>query len=139
MAAIQPAGLMIMGHWLVATQFMYFLTLGLARWSGLWFYYRLSPFNPFLLWLKMACGLVTAILFIQALIIGFQCVPLSAAWDGSEGTCLGSRVIFLTTGLLTIFCDCVILILPIYIVRQLKAQTWKRKAALALVMCCGFL
>ncbi|GKZ17773.1 hypothetical protein AbraCBS73388_010092 [Aspergillus brasiliensis] len=122
--------------WLVAAQLVYMIALWICRLSGLAFYHRLNPMPQFQLYLRISVGFVTAVMFAQVLIIALQCVPLAALWGGARGKCLGSKTVFISTAVMTIICDSLILLLPVKIVFSIKANAM-RKAALSVVLCFG--
>ncbi|KAL3460107.1 hypothetical protein BJX64DRAFT_290592 [Aspergillus heterothallicus] len=131
-----PETLVHMYKWLVTTQIVYMFNLWLCRVSGLAFYARLNPMPPFILYLRLSFAFVTAVWVAQTLIIALQCVPLAALWGEVEGKCMGSRIVFVSTGALTIACDSLILLLPIKMVLGLQAKI-ARKLALLAILCFG--
>jgi hypothetical protein len=134
-----PETLVPMYKWLVTTQMVYMFNLWLCRVSGLAFYARLNPMPPFILYLRLSFAFVTAVWIAQTLIIALQCIPLAALWDQTiEGKCMGSRIVFVSTGALTIVCDSLILLLPVKIVLGLQAKM-ARKLALLAILCFGVL
>ncbi|KAL4884313.1 hypothetical protein BJY04DRAFT_215287 [Aspergillus karnatakaensis] len=135
-----PSTLVHMYKWLFTTQMVYMFNLWLCRVSGLAFYARLNPMPQFLLYLRLSFAFVTAVYVAQTLIIALQCIPLRALWSPETaeggGKCMGSEVVFVSTGALTIACDSLILLLPVKIVMGLQAR-WARKIALLGVLCFG--
>ncbi|KAF7715239.1 Uncharacterized protein PECH_008735 [Penicillium ucsense] len=132
----KPEELVKMYKWLVATQVVYMFNLWLCRVSGLAFYARLNPMPQFILYLRLSFAFITAVYIAQTMIIALQCIPLSALWGEGTGKCMGSKVVFISTGALTIACDSLILLLPVKIVMGLQAKM-ARKLALLLVLCFG--
>lgn len=133
-----PETLVSMYKWLVAAQLVYTFNLWLCRVSGLAFYARLNPMPRFVLYLRVSFAFVKPVYVAQTLIIALQCVPLAALWGGAKGKCMGSEGVFISTSVLTIFCDSLVLLLPINIVFSLKANlAWK--IALLIVLCVGIL
>ncbi|KAJ5612068.1 hypothetical protein N7510_005262 [Penicillium lagena] len=134
-----PKNLVLMYKWLVAAQMIYFLSLWHCRVSGLFFYARLNPMPRFQLYLRISFAFVTAVFVSQALVIALQCIPLQALWDPTvKGKCIGSTAVFLSTSVLTIICDSLILILPTKIVLGLQVNLI-RKLVLWFVICFGVL
>jgi hypothetical protein len=127
-----------MYKWLVTTQMVYMFNLWLCRVSGLAFYARLNPMPQFILYLRLSFAFITAVYIAQTLIIALQCIPLAALWGAAEGKCMGSKIVFISTGALTIACDSLILLLPLKIVMSLQAKL-ARKLALLGVLCFGIL
>jgi hypothetical protein len=135
----EPEKLVLLYKWLVAAQIVYFLTLWLCRVSGLAFYARINPMPRFKLYLRISFAFVTLVYVAQTLIIALQCIPLSALWDTTvQGQCMGSTAVFISTSVLTILCDSLILVLPIKIVLSLQARI-ARKLVLLVVFCFGIL
>ncbi|KAJ5952620.1 uncharacterized protein N7479_011033 [Penicillium vulpinum] len=133
-----PETLVHMYKWLVGAQLVYMFNLWLCRISGITFYARLNQMPRFILYLRMSFAFVTVVFVAQTLIVALQCVPLAALWGGEEGKCMGSVTVFISTSVLTIVCDLLVLLLPMHIVFSLQAKL-ARKLALALVLCVGVL
>ncbi|KAJ5833374.1 hypothetical protein N7474_001685 [Penicillium riverlandense] len=132
-----PENMVLMYKWLVAAQMVYFLSLWLCRVSGLFFYSRLNPMPQFQLYMRISFVFVTAVFVSQALVIAVQCIPLQALWDPTvKGKCMGSTAVFLSTSVLTIVCDSLILILPTKIILGLHVN-FMRKLVLGFVVCFG--
>ncbi|KAJ5650819.1 uncharacterized protein N7484_004542 [Penicillium longicatenatum] len=132
-----PAKMVKMYKWLVAAQMVYFCALWICRVSGLAFYARLNPMPQFKVYMRLAFAFVTAVWVAQTLIIALQCIPLQALWDSSiSGKCLTSTQVFLSTSIMTIICDSLILVLPVNIVLKLQVN-FARKATLLFVFCFG--
>lgn len=92
----------------------------------------------FTLYLRISFAIVMAVCVAQTLIVALQCVPLAALWSSAEGRCIGSGIVFISTSVLTIICDPLVLLLPMNIVFSLQAKL-ARKLALGLVLCVGVL
>lgn len=134
-----PAKMVRMYKWLVAAQLVYFLTLWVCRVSGLAFYARLNPLPRFRFYINCSIAFVTAVWVAQTLVIGLQCIPLQALWDQTvHGKCLTTTTVFLSTSILTIICDSLMLLLPLSIVHKLQASI-ARKITLLIVFCFGIL
>ncbi|KAI2732133.1 hypothetical protein CBS147332_1272 [Penicillium roqueforti] len=131
-----PEALVHMYKWLVGAQLVYMFNMWLCRISGIAFYARLNQMPRFTLYLRISFAFVTAVYVAQTLIITLQCVPLAVLWGGAEGECMGSEIVFISTSVLTIVCDSLVLLLPMNIVFSLKAKL-ARKLVLALVLCVG--
>jgi hypothetical protein len=82
--------------------------------------------------------LLTAVYIAQTLISVLQCILLAALWGAVEGKCMGSKIVFISTGALTIACDSLILLLPVKIFMSLQAKL-ARKFALLGILCFGAL
>ncbi|PYH94299.1 hypothetical protein BO71DRAFT_430136 [Aspergillus ellipticus CBS 707.79] len=134
--AIDPAQAPMLYKWLVAAQLVYMIALWMCRISGLAFYWRLNPMPQFQVYLRVSFAFVTAVLVAQVLIIALQCIPLAALWGGADGTCMGSKTVFISTAAMTIICDSIILLLPLKIVFSIHANP-ARKVALSVVLCFG--
>lgn len=134
-----PEDLVHMYKWLFTTQMVYMFNLWLCRVSGLAFYARINPMPQFILYLRLSFAFITSVYVAQTLIIALQCIPLQAMWDQTvKGKCMGSGIVFISTGALTIACDSLILLLPIKIVMTLQASI-TRKIALLGILCFGVL
>ncbi|KAJ5759130.1 hypothetical protein N7520_006286 [Penicillium odoratum] len=132
-----PEKMVKMYKWLVAAQMIYFASLWICRVSGLAFYARLNPMPRFTLYMRLALAFVTAVWVAQSLIIGLQCIPIQALWDTSvKGKCLTSTQVFISTSVMTIICDSLILILPVKIVLKLQVNL-ARKISLLFIFCFG--
>ena len=135
---LKTAGMVQLYKWLVAAQLVYMLALYVCRISGLAFYARLNPLPRYRLYLWISFGFVTAVYITQTLIIALQCIPLEALWGAAEGKCMGSKAVFISTAVMTIVCDSLVLVLPLNIVFTVKASL-TRKISLAVVLCFGVL
>ncbi|KKY18427.1 hypothetical protein UCRPC4_g04896 [Phaeomoniella chlamydospora] len=133
---LKTAGMVQLYKWLVAAQLVYMLALYVCRISGLAFYARLNPLPRYRLYLWISFGFVTAVYITQTLIIALQCIPLEALWGAAEGKCMGSKAVFISTAVMTIVCDSLVLVLPLNIVFTVKASL-TRKISLAVVLCFG--
>lgn len=92
----------------------------------------------FILYLRLSFAFITAVYIAQTLIIALQCIPLADLWGAVEGKCVGSKIVFISTGAFTIACDSLILLLPVNIVMSLQAKL-ARKFALLGILCFGVL
>ncbi|KAJ5449455.1 uncharacterized protein N7458_005904 [Penicillium daleae] len=90
----------------------------------------------FILYLRLSFASITAVYISQTLIIALRCIPLAALWGAVEGKCMGSKIVFISTGALTIACDSLIFLLPVKIVMSLQAKL-ARKFALLGILCFG--
>ena len=86
-----------------------------------------------LVWANVAFYL--AYLFIDI----FQCAPRHKIWDPTvPGKCISNNVLYITPAGINIVTDCLILVLPIYIVLRLQ-MTLQNKLAIVAVFSSGFL
>ncbi|KAL4862164.1 hypothetical protein BDV12DRAFT_190612 [Aspergillus spectabilis] len=111
-----PAGMVLMYKWLIAAQITYFFVLWICRLSGIAFYSRLNPIPRFALYLRISYGFVTTVY-----------------WSNPDHR---SAMLFISTSVMTIICDSLVLFLPINIIITIKAKL-VRKLALGFVLCFG--
>lgn len=126
-----PETLVHMYKWLVGAQLVYMFNMWMCHISSIPFYARLNQMPPFTLYLCISIAFVTVVYVAQTLIVALQCVPLTALWGGAEGKCMGSDIVFISSSVLTIVCDSLVLLLSMNIVFPLQAKL-ARKLALAL-------
>ena len=80
-------------------------------------------------------GLTALSMVAVAGAVVFQCVPISANWMGG-GRCVDQRVLYVSTAGFTILTDALVLLLPVYILRNLNIPK-KTKVALLFVFLLG--
>lgn len=131
--AVPPPARASLYEWLVAAELASVVGLYLCRLSALALYARLDPAPGFRRYLLAASVFVTALSLVQLLVTALQCVPLAALWGGAEGTCMSAEAFHLSTGLLTIVVDAVILALPVEIIISAIVSRYNRYALGALV------
>lgn len=133
--AVPRPALATMYEWLVAAQLASVVGLYLCRLSALALYARLDdPSSPrYRRYLVVASVFITTVSLVQLLITGLQCVPLAALWGGVEGTCMSAEALHLSTGLLTIIVDAIILALPIMLIIAAVVSRYNRIALGALL------
>lgn len=124
--------------WLVSAQLTYCIALWTCRMSGLLFYRRLDQSRTFTIMIWISIAFVSAVGLAQTLILALQCIPLSALWGATTGVCMGNKTAFISTAVMTVICDAIVLLLPFSIIFKLKANL-KRKIALAIVLGFGVL
>lgn len=119
---------------------LYVPCLGMAKFSLLLFYHRLSNLR----WLKtmsiimmiVVLGYSFAIIF--ALI--FPCNPIAKNWDVSitTGTCINRSAIYIATAAVNVATDLSLLLLPIPVVLKLQVPNFQ-KAGLIFIFTLGSL
>lgn len=110
-----------------AVQIFYIMIQVFAKISILLLYLRVFP-RP---WFKMAVKILIAFMashgFAFAVVIIFQCVPISSIWDRTiEGRCLDLKAIGYTGAVFSIVEDLLILVLPISELNTLSFGIRKR-------------
>ena len=69
----------------------------------------------------------------------FQCVPRRKIWDPTvPGKCISVHVLLIAPAGINIVSDCLILVLPIYLISRLQ-MTLKNKLAIVAIFSSGFL
>ncbi|OQE33027.1 hypothetical protein PENFLA_c001G07266 [Penicillium flavigenum] len=109
-----PGALVHIYKWLVGAQLVYMFNMWLCRISGMAFYARLNQMPRFTLNIHISFAFVTVVYVAQTLIVALQCVPLAALWGGAEGRCMGSGFVFISTSVLTIICDSLVLCVGVF-------------------------
>lgn len=127
-------------HYFYFMSWLYFLDLALLKTSLLFFYLRIFPKRPIriLLWCTVAFNAVWGVLF--ALLIAFECKPISyfwTYWDGEHvGTCLDTNAIAWANAGISIAEDIWMLAIPLSQLRSLQLH-WKKKVGVAIMFCTG--
>ncbi|KAF2803590.1 uncharacterized protein BDZ99DRAFT_427008, partial [Mytilinidion resinicola] len=107
---------------IMSASVLYVPCLGLAKFSLLLFYYKLSPLQ----WFKIAVYIVMFVVIgysfaiIFALI--FPCRPIAKNWDVliTEGTCINRTIIYIMTAVVNVATDLTLLTLPIPMIVRLQ-------------------
>ncbi|KUI55538.1 hypothetical protein VP1G_02965 [Cytospora mali] len=127
-------------HYFYFMSWLYFLDLALMKTSLLFFYLRIFPKKPIriLLWCTIAFNAVWGVTF--ALILAFDCQPISyfwTYWDGEHvGTCLNTNAIGWANAAISIAEDIWMLAIPLSQLRSLQLH-WKKKVGVAIMFCTG--
>ncbi|KAI1264775.1 hypothetical protein F5Y18DRAFT_78615 [Xylariaceae sp. FL1019] len=120
--------------WGLASEVVYFSCLAFLKLSILSFYGRIFPQRSFHYWLWAVSGLVVTWDIAFTLTTILQCVPVSYSWDkDQDGSCINNGIVQLTSGIINIITDFIILTLPIPLIWKLNiAKREKRRAAFTL-------
>jgi hypothetical protein len=127
--------------WNFTVQVLYNPILALVKTSVLIFLLRLGGQKPGVRWAIHIVNLINLALMIAIfLVVMFQCWPIEYNWHPGipGGHCIKQGVFYVATAGLTLFTDCLVLGLPIWIFADLK-MAFKTKVALILVFIVGFI
>jgi hypothetical protein len=127
--------------WNFTVQVLYNPILALVKTSVLIFLLRLGGQKPGVRWAIHIVNLINLALMIAIfLVVMFQCWPIEYNWHPGipGGHCIKQGVFYVATAGLTLFTDCLVLGLPIWIFADLK-MAFKTKVALILVFIVGFM
>ncbi|RKU47478.1 hypothetical protein DL546_000730 [Coniochaeta pulveracea] len=126
--------------WNFVVQVLYNPILALVKTSVLMFLLRLGGQKPGVrLTIHVVNAINIALMIAIFLVVMFQCWPIERNWNpAAGGHCIQQGVFYLATAGLTLFTDCLVLGLPIWIFADLK-MAFKTKVALILVFIVGFI
>lgn len=126
--------------WNFVVQVLYNPILALVKTSVLMFLLRLGGQKPGVrLTIHVVNAINIALMIAIFLVVMFQCWPIERNWNpAAGGHCIQQGVFYLATAGLTLFTDCLVLGLPIWIFADLK-MAFKTKVALILVFIVGFM
>jgi hypothetical protein len=101
----------------------------LAKFSILLLYLRIFPDKKFRLVTKIAIGWMVCQTIAFVIVVSFQCTPVDAVWDISvHGKCINSQAFVYTAAGFSILEDIVIMLLPIWELKDLRLDLRKRIA-----------
>ncbi|KAH6645895.1 hypothetical protein BKA67DRAFT_582660 [Truncatella angustata] len=120
----------------------YLALLALCKIVMLCFFLRIFPNKWFRIAVYVTIGFValTAILLIFLQI--FQCWPINYNWEGWKGTygshhCFNVNTLTYTAGAISIFQDCLLLVLPLPLLLTLNTS-WRKKINIVVMFSLGF-
>lgn len=112
---------------------------GLAKFSILFLFLRVFPSQKFRLVVKICIAWMVGHTIAFSLVVAFQCVPVRAIWDRSiQGKCANSQAFVYSAAALSIFEDFVIMLLPIWELKDLSLNS-RKKIALMFLFALGSL
>ncbi|KAH8801383.1 hypothetical protein F5884DRAFT_513376 [Xylogone sp. PMI_703] len=119
------------------SQIMYGIVQALAKFSILFLYLRIFMNVRFRRFAKFAIAWMVCHTIAVTFAIAFQCVPVVSIWDVTvEGKCINSQAFVYTLAALAIFEDIVIIVMPIYELKDLNLDL-RKKIALMLIFVLG--
>lgn len=131
-------------QYLIITEPIYFVSLGVVKVSILLFYLRIFPKHSGHHRFRILCwamiGAVTVYTLVHMLILIFHCWPVSYAWtrffgDYSAGECKDLGASTATHGGLNMAADWIIFVMPIKGLVELKMKTAKKVLAISVLAC----
>lgn len=112
---------------------IYTTALFICRMSGLALYFRLCRHHTVLsLATNVGAGLLIAAFLPQLFLLIFHCRPATILWPYDwkstfpNYACLLWGQVYLVNSSLSLFCDCVLFILPIFMIRSLQMSRQKK-------------
>ncbi|KFZ09540.1 hypothetical protein V502_08683 [Pseudogymnoascus sp. VKM F-4520 (FW-2644)] len=116
---------------------LYVVVQALAKFSILFLFLRVFPTRKFRLVVKICIAWMVGHTLAFVMVVAFQCVPVKAVWDHSiHGTCTNSQAFVYSAAGFSIFEDFVIMLLPIWELKDLSLNT-KKKLALIFLFALG--
>ncbi|KFY52244.1 hypothetical protein V496_08589 [Pseudogymnoascus sp. VKM F-4515 (FW-2607)] len=121
------------------SQILYVVVQTLAKLSILLLFLRVFPSQKFRLVIKICIAWMVAHTIAFVFVVAFQCVPVRSIWDHSiHGTCTNSQAFVYAAAGFSIFEDFVIMLLPVWELKDLSLNT-KKKLALMFLFALGSL
>ncbi|KFY32527.1 hypothetical protein V493_00117 [Pseudogymnoascus sp. VKM F-4281 (FW-2241)] len=134
---VPPQNLEILEKLYYVSQILYVIVQSLAKFSILFLFLRVFPSHKFRLVVKICIGWMVGHTVAFVLVVTFQCVPVKAVWDHSiQGTCTNSQAFVYAAAGFSIFEDFVIMLLPIWELKDLSLNS-KKKLALMFLFALG--
>ncbi|ERF74577.1 hypothetical protein EPUS_00707 [Endocarpon pusillum Z07020] len=111
-----------------AFQLLYGLTIVSIKYSILIFYHRaFYPYFYFRVAVWCVAGFVTCWIFTVTFGVTFQCTPISFVWNKSQpGHCIDFRSLSISTAIINIVTDCIIVVMPMPIIWRLQLPMSKK-------------
>lgn len=121
------------------SQILYAVLQALAKLSILFLYMRIFMTKKFRMFTKFAIAWMGCHIIAFVLAVSLQCIPVVSVWDVTvQGKCIDSQAFVYATAAIAIFEDLVIVIMPIFELKDLNLDL-KRKIALMLIFMLGSL
>ncbi|KFY71593.1 hypothetical protein V499_08182 [Pseudogymnoascus sp. VKM F-103] len=134
---VPPQNLEMLGKLYYISQILYFVVQALAKISILLLFLRVFPSQKFRLVVKISTAWMVGQTFAFVIVVAFQCLPVKSVWDHSvHGKCANSEVFAYTVAGFSIFEDFVIMLLPIWELKDLSLN-FKKKVALIFLFSLG--
>ncbi|OBT70183.1 hypothetical protein VE03_00311 [Pseudogymnoascus sp. 23342-1-I1] len=134
---VPPQNLELLEKLYYISQILYVIVQALAKFSILFLFLRVFPSKRFRLVLKICIAWMVGHTLAFVMVVSFQCVPVKAVWDHSiHGTCTNSQAFVYSAAGFSIFEDFVIMLLPIWELKDLSLNT-KKKFALMFLFALG--
>ncbi|KAI1333984.1 hypothetical protein F5Y15DRAFT_430234 [Xylariaceae sp. FL0016] len=120
----------------LCSEIFYFEAIAFVKLSILSLYWSIFPNRAFRLWLWTVSAFVSAWAIAFSLSTIFQCIPLSYLWNSEQkGYCINYGYLQLSSGIINIITDFLILALPLPIIWKLnitKHKKWQVSLTLAI-------
>jgi hypothetical protein len=108
-------------------QLFYVIIQNAAKFSILFLYIRIFPTPSFRLATQIFIGFMTCHTVSFFFGVAFQCTPVASNWDKTiAGHCVNQNAMTYAGAGLSIFEDIVIMLLPIWVLKDLKMNLKKR-------------
>ncbi|RFU33030.1 hypothetical protein B7463_g3308, partial [Scytalidium lignicola] len=119
------------------SQILYAIVQALAKFSILFLYLRIFTHKSFRTFTKFTIVWMTCHTIAFTLAVSFQCIPVNSVWDVTiPGRCINSQAFVYAVAGFAIFEDIVIILMPIYELKDLNLDL-RKKVALMLIFVLG--
>jgi hypothetical protein len=138
---VDPANIELFLKLLWVEYYIFDSGTAIAKTSALFFYARIfgvvNTTFKYALWTVHALNLFWLVGFLFA--VGFECTPVEKAWKPSlPGKCANTGVLWLASGIISLFIDILILLMPLPMLWKLRMRM-TRKIQVIIVFVCGYL
>ncbi|OBT44509.1 hypothetical protein VE00_04892 [Pseudogymnoascus sp. WSF 3629] len=134
---VPPQNLELLEKLYYISQILYVIVQTLAKFSILFLFLRVFPTQKFRLVVKICIAWMTCHTLAFGLVVVLQCVPVQSVWDHSiRGRCTNSQAFVYAAAGFSIFEDFVIMLLPVWELKDLSLNT-KKKFALMFLFALG--
>ncbi|KFY03620.1 hypothetical protein O988_01359 [Pseudogymnoascus sp. VKM F-3808] len=130
---VPPQNLEMLEKLYYVSQILYVIVQALAKFSILFLFLRVFPTQRFRLVVKICIAWMIGHTIAFVMVVVFQCVPVRAVWDHSiQGKCTNSQAFVYSAAGASIFEDFVIMLLPIWELKDLSLNSRKKLALIFL-------
>ncbi|KFY07172.1 hypothetical protein V492_07381 [Pseudogymnoascus sp. VKM F-4246] len=134
---VPPENLEILEKLYYISQILYVVVQALAKFSILFLFLRVFPSQKFRLIVQICIGWMACHTIAFGLVVTLQCVPVQAVWDHTiKGTCSNSQAFVYAAAGFSIIEDFVIMVLPVWELKDLSLNS-KKKMALIFLFALG--
>ncbi|KFY05161.1 hypothetical protein O988_00212 [Pseudogymnoascus sp. VKM F-3808] len=130
---VPPQNLVLLRKLYYISQILYIIVQSVAKLSILLLYLRIFPNKRFRLVVKIAIGWMICQILAFGMVVSFQCIPVKSVWDLTvHGRCTNSVAFVYAGAGFSIFEDFIIMILPVWELKDLGLNLRKKIALIFL-------
>ncbi|OBT82508.1 hypothetical protein VE02_09759 [Pseudogymnoascus sp. 03VT05] len=130
---VPPENLVLLRKLYYISQILYVVVQSVAKFSILLLYLRIFPSERFRLVIKISIGWMICHTLAFGMVVSFQCIPVESVWDLTvHGRCTNSQAFVYAAAGFSIFEDFIIMILPVWELKDLSLNLRKKIALMFL-------